>query len=290
LRSSERGDRVAKKPGVQQTKKEKRDLHIEPASVGMSRRRFLTFLGTGSAALLAGSSGILTGCAKSEVEAAGAHADGEELFFEPIEPSDADELVLPEGFKYDIIRKWGDPVTQDRDYGYNNDFVAYFPIDALEGGENSQDGLLWVNHEYPIALFVSDYTDPDSETKKTPEQISKEKAATGGSLFRVKKEGDAWKFVESEEYNRRIDATTPMEVTGPAAGSEEMRMQGKSKALSTIAAGALPSGTPFLPARRTSNTTMGNPPTRYRRGRRWPRPTAGSTIPTVPSLPSTTAG
>jgi uncharacterized protein len=188
---------VAKKPGAQQTKKEKRDLHVEPAPVGMSRRRFLTFLGTGSAALIAGSSGILTGCANSAVGGAADEgqqvtADGEDLFFKPIEPSDADELVLPEGFKYDVIRKWGDPVTPERDYGYNNDFVAYFPIDALEGGENSQDGLLWVNHEYPIALFVSDYTNPDYDTKKTPEQISKEKAATGGSIFRVKKEGGAW--------------------------------------------------------------------------------------------------
>jgi uncharacterized protein len=145
---------VTKKPGAQQVKKEKRDLHIEPAPAGMSRRRFLTFLGTGSAALAAGSSGVLAGCAKSQEEGATNEAspkeeaqapvggEGNKPFFEPIEASDADELVLPKGFKYDIVRKWGDPVTSDRDYGYNNDFVAYFPIDALEGGENSEDGLL----------------------------------------------------------------------------------------------------------------------------------------------------
>jgi secreted PhoX family phosphatase len=237
---------VTKKPGAQQIKKEKRDLHIEPAPAGMSRRRFLTFLGTGSAALAAGSSGVLAGCAKGEEEGAANEGspkekaqapvggDGNKPFFEPMEPSDADELVLPEGFKYDIIRKWGDPVTPDRDYGYNNDYVAYFPIDTLEGGENSEDGLLWVNHEYPVALFVSNYTDPDYETKKTSEQISKEKAATGGSVFRVKKEGGTWKFVESDEYNRRIDATTPMEVTGPAAGSEEMYMRGKTEVIGTL--------------------------------------------------------
>ena len=177
---------MAKKPGAQQIKKEKRDLHIESAPARMSRRRFLTYLGTGSVALVAGSSGVLAGCGKSEEESAAnegspketaqAPAGGEELFFEPIEPSDADDLVLPEGFKYDVIRKWGDLVTPDRDYGYNNDYVAYFPIDTLEGGENSEDGLLWVNHEYPIALFVSNYTNPDYDTKKTPEQISKEKA------------------------------------------------------------------------------------------------------------------
>src|SRR3712207_6937709 len=83
---------MAKKPGAQQIKKEKRDLHIVPAPARMSRRRFLTYLGTGSVALVAGSSGVLAGCAKSEEEgaanegspkeAAQAPADGEELFFE----------------------------------------------------------------------------------------------------------------------------------------------------------------------------------------------------------------
>src|ERR687894_1317027 len=61
---------MAKKPGAQQIKKEKRDLHIEPAPARVSRRRFLTYLGTGSVALVAGSSGVLAGCAKSEEKGA----------------------------------------------------------------------------------------------------------------------------------------------------------------------------------------------------------------------------
>src|SRR3712207_5867711 len=58
-------DRVATGPSVQRIKKEKRGRGVEPAR-GVSRRRFLTFLGTGSAALAAGSSGILVGCAEGE--------------------------------------------------------------------------------------------------------------------------------------------------------------------------------------------------------------------------------
>lgn len=73
-------------------------------------------------------------------------------------------------------------------------------------------------------MWVSDYGDPDNATKKTKEQIDKEKAAVGGSVIRVRKEGDTWTFVESEKYNRRIDATTPMVLTGPAAGSDGMTM------------------------------------------------------------------
>ena len=45
----------------------------------------------------------------------------------------------------------------------------------------------------------------------------------GDSIFRVRNQGDTWSFVEDDQYNRRIDATTPIDLTGPAAGSEEVR-------------------------------------------------------------------
>jgi uncharacterized protein len=236
---------MSTEPDVRRIIQEKRNLLIEPAPSSMTRRRFLTFLGAGSAALTAGSAGVLTGCAGGQEEGtrnsssgkaarAGETDGGSQPFFRPIEASDADELVLPEGFTYDLIRSTGDPLTADgRTYGDHNDYVAYFPIDALEGGENSEDGLLWVNHEYVGPLFLSGYTDRKSETEKTPAQIATEKAAVGGSIFRVGKEDGTWAFVEDERYNRRIDATTPMDLTGPAAGSGEIK--GAEEVVGTLA-------------------------------------------------------
>jgi uncharacterized protein len=114
---------MADGPSVRRIKSEKRNLPVEPAPTGMSRRRFLTFLGTGSAALAAGSAGVLTGCAESEEQGAanqgsqngepapaGGQAGGRQTFFRAIEPSDKDDLVLPEGFGYEIIRSSGDPL------------------------------------------------------------------------------------------------------------------------------------------------------------------------------------
>src|SRR5918997_6583371 len=102
---------MADGPSVRRIKSEKRNLPVEPAPAGMSRRRFLTFLGTGSAALAAGSAGVLTGCAESEEQGAANHesqngepaptgdrAGGRQTVFRAIEPSDKDDLVLPEGF------------------------------------------------------------------------------------------------------------------------------------------------------------------------------------------------
>jgi secreted PhoX family phosphatase len=227
---------------VQKIKKDKRDRDVSVGS-GMSRRGFLTFLGAGSAALAAGSAGGFTKEAGAQ-EFAGAASTPfrEEVlssigFFTPIEATDADELVLPAGFRYDIIRRWGEPVTSGgRKFGYNNDYVAYFPIDALEGGINSRDGLLFVNHEYVDSKWVSGFDDSDDEARRNAEQIAIEKAAVGGSVIRVACNAfGRWEFVLDDNYNRRIDATTPIGVTGPAAGSSEMQMQGLSEVIGTLA-------------------------------------------------------
>ena len=238
---------MATRPSVQRIKKEKRDLEIQPPE-GISRRRFLTFLGTGSAALAAGSSGVLVGCAEGEEQGQQGGSQGQSdssgssgsssgqqtaASFNAIEPSDEDDVVLPEGFKYEVVRSSGDPMGGDMVYGDHNDFVAYFPVDALDGGDSSEDGILWVNHEYINPMFWSDYTDAEGSTKKTKEQVAREKAGVGGAVLRVKKEGDAWKFVEGDAMNRRIDATTPMDVTGPAAGSD--RMRGATEVIGTLA-------------------------------------------------------
>ena len=51
-----------------------------------------------------------------------------------------DDLVLPEGFTYDIIATWGDKVG-DSHFGYNNDYLSF-----VETGKG--EGLLTVNFEY----------------------------------------------------------------------------------------------------------------------------------------------
>ncbi len=51
-----------------------------------------------------------------------------------------DDLVLPEGFTYDVIAAWGDPVGNSR-FGYNNDYLSFVETAPDEG-------LLTVNFEY----------------------------------------------------------------------------------------------------------------------------------------------
>ncbi|MGK7914203.1 MAG: PhoX family phosphatase [Prochloraceae cyanobacterium] len=51
-----------------------------------------------------------------------------------------DDLVLPDGFTYDVIGAWGDRLGDSR-FGYNNDYIY-----LLETGPN--EGLLAINFEY----------------------------------------------------------------------------------------------------------------------------------------------
>ena len=51
-----------------------------------------------------------------------------------------DDIVLPEGFTYDVIASWGDPVGDSR-FGYNNDYLSFVPTGLDEG-------YLTVNFEY----------------------------------------------------------------------------------------------------------------------------------------------
>lgn len=159
----------------------------------------------------------------------------EEIPFKPILPSSDDKFILPEGFNYTIIRKWGDKITGKSDYGYNNDYVAYLPIDMLEGGENSDDGLLVVNHEFPSPLFINNYTDVDFENGKlkTLREVNAEKKSVGISIFRIKRENGQWKFVNDEKYNRRIDANSKIVISGRASGTEEIKY--KKRAIGTLA-------------------------------------------------------
>lgn len=177
-----------------------------------SRRGFLTYLGMGSYALM-----------RNPVAAADfpVQRRRENPFkFKPIAASMADEVVLPEDFDYQVVSVWGDKLGSTgpngpEAFGFNNDLTVYFPIDGLEGGTNSKEGLLWVNHEYTDPLFVSNY---QGRPPKKKEQILAEKLSVGGSVLHLRHQDGKWQLVPDSKYTRRFTALYPqIALTGPAA-------------------------------------------------------------------------
>ncbi len=160
--------------------------------------------------------------------------------FDPIRPTTVDDLVLPRGYRYDVLRVYGDEIGAGMPFGYNADFNGYFPIDWLDGGRSSVDGLLWTNHEYPIPLFQhGNITGP-----KTAEQIRIERMSVGGSIYRVQRGRDGrWKFV-ADGHNRRVTGFTDCMLTGPVAGTDAVKKATKvSGSVGNCSGGVTPWGT-----------------------------------------------
>jgi secreted PhoX family phosphatase len=146
---------------------------------------------------------------------------------------------VAEGYDADILIRWGDkvlagapafdpqaqtPAKQAAQFGYNNDYLGYIPIDG------SRRGLLVVNHEYTNEelMFPSLSGRQDLRGVRfkdmTKELVDIEMMAHGGSVLEVARGANGkWSVVDGSRFARRITAETPMEITGPAAGHDRMK-------------------------------------------------------------------
>jgi uncharacterized protein len=159
------------------------------------------------------------------------------LAFRELEHGIDETHHVAKGYSAKVLIRWGDKIgadspefdahkldaaRQEKQFGYNCDFIAYMPLPA--GSESSQAGLLCVNHEYTNAeLMFPGLTEDDKVEKLTRQQAEVEMAAHGHSIVEVRREGGAWRVVTDGPYHRRISANTPMRIAGPASGHERLR-------------------------------------------------------------------
>jgi uncharacterized protein len=191
----------------------------------------------------------LTGCATS-----GARA---RLGFTSVPAASTDTLVVPPGYTAQPIAAWGEPIgisgmlpsfkedasntaaEQAVQMGMHHDGIHYFPLDG------SRRGLLVMNHEYTDDGLLH----PDGMSPWTPDKVKKAQAAHGISVIEVSQENGKWQMVRPSSYGRRITATTPFTIGGPAAGHDLMKTAADSTgraALGTFnncASGKTPWGT-----------------------------------------------
>lgn len=158
---------------------------------------------------------------------------------------------VAKGYDADVLLRWGDKVLADapdfdpmnqtaeaqaKQFGYNNDYVGFVPLNDAE-----DRGLLVVNHEYTNAelmfpnfakvVTVTEEKDGQQvETQKveigefTKELVDIEMAAHGGTVIEIARdESGKWKPVLDGQYNRRITTETEMALTGPVAGHARVK-------------------------------------------------------------------
>jgi uncharacterized protein len=181
----------------------------------------------------------------AEAASAAPYAPGE-LTFDAIALNTTDAVTTPTTFKHDVLISWGDPVVpgapsfdidaqtaekQAGQFGFNNDYTDYKPLPYAAYGDpaaSSDHGLLWVNHEYTSANMMfpglAPYTGASAAvTSAAQKQIEIE--AHGGSIVEVSLDEatNTWSYSPTSTYNRRITGSTPIAISGPAAGNVHLR-------------------------------------------------------------------
>ena len=206
-----------------------------------SRRSFI-----GGSLAVAAISTTVSPLALLTADEARANGEASRFAFKEIEAGVDETHHVAEGYDADILLRWGDKVfadspefdplnqtaeAQSRQFGYNNDYVGFIP---LEG--NPDHGLLVVNHEYtnaeimfPNFARVEKVTEDGKEEDKvvlgeyTKDLVDIEMAAHGGTVIEIRKVDGKWQPVLDGKYNRRITATTEMQLSGPVAGHERVK-------------------------------------------------------------------
>ncbi|MES4907029.1 MULTISPECIES: PhoX family phosphatase [unclassified Streptomyces] len=170
------------------------------------------------------------GAAAAADKGAGKAARG--LRFSPVAPNTTDAVVVAQGHDQNVVIRWGDPIlrgapafdpanqsakAQAGQFGYNNDYMAVLDIPHERDRQ-----LLVVNHEYTDEVLMFAGYDAANPTR---EQAEIAWAAHGLSVVATQEDRELGKLtaVSRHRLNRRITATTPFEVTGPAAGSKLLR-------------------------------------------------------------------
>ncbi|MCJ7527736.1 MAG: PhoX family phosphatase [Methyloceanibacter sp.] len=222
-----------------------------------SRREMMRgTLGVAAAASLFGPTLLASHAARAE----GAQ---DRFSFEEIAAGVDETHHVADGYRADVLLRWGDPLFPDsppfdplqqsaaaqlRQFGYNNDYVAFIPLDA-----DGNRGLLCVNHEYTneeIMFPGIARQDLICFPDMTAELVDIEMAAHGVTIVEIARQDGQWRPVLDNTYNRRISpANTEMRVDGPASGHERMKTSADPSGtrilgtLNNCAGGATPWGT-----------------------------------------------
>jgi len=207
------------------------------------------------------------------------------LTFPRVAGSKADAVIVPGGYRADVVLRWGDPLFADsaaldpntvadgallapgaaaaqaRQFGYNCDGIGLFALDE-------QRSLLCVNHEFPSAALLFPGWVEARETRmlgafvrEHPSVVAYMQAAVGLSVVELEHDS-RWRYKSGSPYNRRVTAHTPMEISGPARNHRLLNPRGVvvPQALGTFgncAAGSTPWKT-YLTAEENVDDYFGN--------------------------------
>ena len=157
---------------------------------------------------------------------------GKPLGFTGVPVSVADTLTVPVEYEAQVLCRWGDAIgsaagspafaldgsntwqEQSLQAGMHHDGMEYFPLD-----QDPRHGLLAINHEYADDGLLH----LDGMKTWSADKVRKSQAAHGVSVVEVVERAGVWQVMPHSMYARRITASTPMRISGPAAGHDLLK-------------------------------------------------------------------
>ena len=151
----------------------------------------------------------------------------------------ADTITVPAGYTSKTIYRVGDPLaaglaaykndgtdTQMEQRGGDcHDGIEYYGLtDAGTARDplGSKRGLLVMNHEYMNSQWLHPAGPTAVSGIRPKAEIDKEVAVHGCSIVEVGLTNSVWSYNQASAYNRRITATTTMELSGPLRSNAAM--------------------------------------------------------------------
>ncbi|MGC8201723.1 PhoX family protein [Aliiroseovarius sp. PTFE2010] len=188
----------------------------------ISRRGFLGgALAFGSGAAVFGS-GLLS--------ATSAHAQAAGFGFQPVGIATDHDIHVPDGFDWDVLVRWGDPLFSDAAGAYSPDQGVSVENSDKVFGENT-DGMEIFTHNGRVLLAInSEYVNPkinlpaaSEGVPQNADQVRLLKNMQGVTVMEVADQGTGWEVVLDSPYNRRITHETQTAMDGPAAGTDLLK-------------------------------------------------------------------
>lgn len=145
----------------------------------------------------------------------------------------------PGGYTAKPLIRWGDPLlaeapefdpqsqspeAQAQQFGYNNDYTAFFPLPG-DSEDTVQKGLLCINHESASTRLMFPKSQRNDESASGQGfRVAVQQAAIGCSVVEIERNAGEWRYLRGSPYNRRITAgSTTCVLSGSAAGHDRLK-------------------------------------------------------------------
>ena len=162
---------------------------------------------------------------------------------------------ISEDYQFHVLIPWGEPLepggpsfsypptaeNQAKQIGIGHDGMHFFPLKKGKFGRGGNNrGMLAINHEFGTNIHVLGKATPESL-----DDVRVSQHAHGVSVVEIKRKGNKWMPVKSENA-RRIHVNTPVNFSGPVAGHALLQTRNGNVPLGTVnncANGSTPWGT-----------------------------------------------